>query len=281
MTGVAGVIPESSEAARADGVAAPRQEPRVAVSYPVELFSAGFDGPLRARSRDLGVGGLCVETASVFAPSSIRRVVLGLPGDELAVEARGCWQQFCPSGRGVLTGIAFERPQRKQAVRLWDVVVTQGSRQAQRLYGRGDLKSFGVEEILGLCHASRLRRLPAGHRIYSQGVAESAADSIFAVQEGVVSLRVASAAGHPAAFDRLGPGRLFGGIPLLAADAPPETAVVEQDAVLLDVTVSGFEMLRSSRPWLAQRLAQTVNRVYARRASQPLARWVDATHGGC
>lgn len=280
MTSAARVTAESPETPRSNGVLIPRHEPRVAVSYPVDLFSSGFAGPLRARSRDIGLGGICVETASIFAVGSLRRAVLGLPGDEVAVDVRGCWQRLCPSGRGVLTGIAFERPARTQADRLWDVVVTHGSRQARRLYGRGDFEDFGIEELLGLCHASRLRRLPKGHRIYSQGAAHSDAGSVFVIQEGVVSLRVATADGRPAAFDRLGPSRLFGGIPLLAAVAPPETALVEEDAVILDVTKSSFEILRSSKPWLAQHLAQAVNRVYARRAAELLARGAAATHRG-
>jgi hypothetical protein len=258
----------------------PRHEPRAPIRLPVDLFSAGFDGPLRARTRDLGLGGLCVETPSVFAPRSIRRVALGLPGEHLEMDARGCWQRLCPSGLGVLTGIAFERPPRQQAVRLWDLVLSEGSLQARRLYGSGDFEEFGIEELLGLCHASRLRRLPAGQRIYAQGVAEGDAGSIFAILEGAVSLRVSAASGAPALFERLGEGRLFGGLPLLATVATPETAVVEQDVVLLEVTASSFEMLRSSRPWLAERLARTVTRVYARRAVELIAQGAAAGPGG-
>ncbi len=246
--------------------------PRIAAQYPVELYSEGFDGPLSARSRDLGLRGMCVESRSMFALRSLKQAVLQLPGGRMLVEAQGVWQRFAKQEGAFLTGVSFGAERQRDTARLWDLVVDHGSKLARFLYGRGDCKGFGIEELLGICHASRLRHVAPGEWIYHQSSLEAGATSIFVVWKGSVALRVEAADGRPAAFDRLEPGRLFGGMPLVADVPPPESAVAKDAVALLEITPAVFETLSMTKPWLAQCLSEAVTRVYGGRASALLAR---------
>lgn len=252
-----------------------RSNPRVGVDLPVDLYSGDFRGALAARTRDLGVGGLCVATDSVVSLGSIHRVVVRLADGALDLKVVGKWQTADRADDGVLTGLQFVDLDEPSLHRLWDVLVDQAKLLARFLYGNSDLADFGPEEAMGLAHVSRTRELPAGYVIYGQDESTGADQSIFLVQKGrvVLEVRVRGAIRHT--IDQLGPGRLFGGMPLVA-DAPnAESAVSDTPVELLEINRGAYRYLCVAKPWLAHRLAYAVTRSYARRTRDLLARLRD------
>lgn len=253
-----------------------RSDPRVGADYDVEIVSSDLAGPLAARSRDLGIGGACLATPSPFSFRSVRRVVLHLPGGRLELDAEGRWQREEPSEQVILTGVAFQAPPEAAVARLWDVVLDGGKALARFLYGDSDLAHFSVDEAVGLAHASRWRTVPAGRAIYRGDVERSGASSIFVLHTGTVQLQVRAKGVIDHTFATLGPGRLFGGLPLVAGGLPAEAAIARTDVRLLEIHEGSFRYLCAARPWLAQRLAQAVTLTYARRAGALLARVSEA-----
>jgi hypothetical protein len=249
-----------------------RVDPRVGADFPVDIVSADLAGPLAACSRDLGIGGACLATSSPFSYRALRRVVLHLPGGRLELEAEGRWQREEVSEKAILTGVEFQKPPEAAVSRLWDVVLDGGKALARFLYGDSDLSHFTVDEAVGLAHASRWRNVRAGQSIYRGDVERSGASSIFVVHTGTVQLQVRAHGSIDHTFATLGPGHLFGGLPLVAGGLPAEAAVARNDARLLEIHEGSFRYLCAAKPWLAQRLAQAVTLTYARRAGALLAR---------
>jgi len=245
---------------------------RVGSDLPVELHVAELPGPLAARSRDIGLGGICVATASAFALQSVKRVVIGLPSGPLSLEAEGRWQFDASGDDGVLSGFAFPSLSQDAIESLSNLVLESGRALARFLYAQSDLRDLGLEEVLGLAQITRFRDVSAGRFVYRQDAAESADDSIFLVSRGAVSLHARARGSREICLARLQVGDLFGGMPLVG-DAPhPESALAESDCRLLEIDRDAYRYLFAARPWLAQRLAFTVARIYARRLHAVLGR---------
>jgi len=261
-----------SDRAPEDHLAQSRVDPRIGADFPVEVVCHDLPAPLVGRSRDLGIGGVCVATPSMFSSRSVRRVALRLPDGRMVLEARGLWQKPEHGESTILTGIAFASPSAENVARLWNVVLDGGKELARFLYGDSDLACLSVDEAVGIAHASRWRNVPTGRYIYRGDAKQSGIASIFVVHTGTVTLqlRVRSAIDHT--IDRLGPGRLFGGLPLIAEGLPAESALAATDVRLLEIHEAAFRYLCAAKPWLAQRLAQAVTQTYARRAGALLAR---------
>ncbi|RIL04906.1 MAG: hypothetical protein DCC71_12365 [Proteobacteria bacterium] len=258
-----------------DPVAQARAIPRVGADLAAEIHSGDFAQPLAARTRDVGVGGVCVATVSPFSYRSVRRVTLELPGGRVALAARGSWQVVEHAENVVLTGIEFTEVDERTLHTLWDVVMDGGKTLARFLHGGSDLAHLGADEAVGIAHASRWKEVPAGRYIYRSDVARSGASSIFLVHDGAVVLQLRVRGAIDRAVARLGPGRLFGGLPLIAEAVPGESAVAQTDVRLLEIHGPAFRFLCSGKPWLAQRLAQAVTAAYARRAGALLAELAD------
>jgi len=253
-----------------------RQNPRVGVDFPVDVHASGFQGALVARARDLGVGGMCVATASPFAFKSIHRVVLNMPSRRLDVEAEGRWQRSTPGDDVVLTGVSFAQVGDAAADALWDHVLDSAKYLARFLHARSDLAELDIEEAMGLSQVTRFREVSRGHTIYREEVFEPGEDSIFLVSEGVVILQARARGARNVTVDRLGPGRIFGGLPLLADLPPGESAVADVDCRLLEIDRAAFDYLCAAKPWLAQRISGVLSRAQARRAREVLLRTRDA-----
>ncbi len=252
-----------------------RQNPRVGTDFPVDIHAGGISGQLPGRARDLGIGGMCVATASPFEFKSIHRVTLNLPGRPLELEAEGRWQRSTPGDMVVLTGISFVRPTEALVEALWDQVL-EGAKQLGRfLHARSDLSSLDIEEAMGLAQVTRYRDVQRGATIHREDVMDAGEESIFLVSEGEVVLEARVRGARNVSFERLGPGRLFGGTPLLTGLAPSETAIAATDCRLLEIDRSAFEYLCSAKPWLAQRVSQAVSAAQARRAREVLIRHRD------
>lgn len=245
---------------------------RVGSDLPVEIHLSDLPAPLPARSRDIGVGGICIATPTVFALKSVRRAVIGLPSGPLALDAEGVWQFDASADDVVLSGLAFLDPPAESIETLSNLVLESGRALARFLYAHSDLKDFGLEEVLGLAQITRFRDVPAGRSVFRQDTTHQGEDSIFIVARGGVALEAHPRRGREVVLARLGPGRLFGGLPLLGPLTHAESAVAESDTRLLEIDRDAFRYLENARPWLAQRLALAVIRAHAARLHEMLAR---------
>jgi CRP-like cAMP-binding protein len=249
-----------------------RKNPRVGCDFPVDVYARDFQGALAARTRDLGIGGMCIATASPFSYKSIQRVVLKLPERFLDLEAEGRWQRHTPGDDLLLTGVSFVRLPDELLETLWDHVLDGAKHLARFLHARSDLSELDIEEAMGLAQVTRYREVGRGHTIFREDVSEPGEDSIFLVARGSVTLQARVRGARNVVVDRLGPGRLFGGMPLLGDLPPSVTAVADGDCRLMEIDRSAFEYLCAAKPWLAQRLSQAVSRAQARRAREIVAR---------
>lgn len=247
-----------------------RSNPRVGTDLPVELYTGDFAGALLGRSRDLGIGGACIATQSPFSLKSLQRIVIGLPSQNLTLDAIGCWQREDPEENIVLTGISFDNPHAEQLELVWDQVLDAGKKLARFLYKRTALHELGLEEAMGLAQVTRFRTFAPGDMIYRQGTRGDANDSIFLITEGNVTLqlRIRDAIEQP--LVQLSIGDLFGGLPLLADIPHAESAVADSNVRLLEIDRAAFRQLRSMKPWLGHRLGVALLRVHATRMADTL-----------
>ncbi len=243
-----------------------RTLPRVGADFPVEVFVSGGDTALLGRTRDLGIGGLCVATPEEFEFKTIDRVIVTLPSGPLELQAAGRWQRGVPGEEIILTGVDFPNTPEDVASLLWDFVLDRGKILARFLYTKSDLRDFGIEDAMGLAQITRIRSVSAGGLIYGQDSRDPGEDSIFMVYRGTVTLQMRGSANQDTPFDRLDAGRIFGGLPLFAAVGNAESAIAEDEVRLLEIDRSAYTYLCTAKPWLAQRLAQAVTAAYARRA---------------
>lgn len=248
-----------------------RAAPRVAVDFPVEIYSTDFEGPLAAHARDLSVGGVCVATRSMFALRSVHRVALELPDRSLPFDATGRWQADSSSEDSFLSGIAFRAPEESNVSRLWDLVHAAGKTLGLFLYSTSELSELGADDATNIAQISRLRRVASGRSIYPQDACRPGDDSIFVVRSGRVNLRYRFGPGDEISLLELDPGSVFGGLPITAGTPNLESALAATDTTLVDISRASFTYLRVAKPLLAQRLVQIVARTHIRRVRQLLA----------
>lgn len=252
-----------------------RALPRIGISLPVRLHLAGLSGPLGARTRDLGVGGVCVATPSRFAVRDLRNVAIGLPKGACELPAEGRWQIEVSGEDAFLTGIRFLEIPGEILDQLWDVVHERAKRLTHWLSQQPELAALSLSDALDLAHLTRLRDVGAGAYVYRQGVQPSGGDSIFVVASGEVVLERRTERQRRFVLGSARTGQVFGGTGLLANVAPGETAVVERDASLLEVSKGAFENLKHASPELAFRIASLVARSHLLRLESALARLGD------
>jgi hypothetical protein len=248
---------------------------RVGADIPVQLHGSDFRGTLPARSRDLSAGGLCIATSSAFVLKSVNRVTLGLPSGALTVSAEGRWQRDAPADGMVLSGIEFIDPSPDAVETLNRLVYEIGRSLAQFLSTESELEGLGLEEILGLAHITRFRDLVAGGSIYRQDTARTGEDSIFVVGKGTVVLQVRVRGVTEVLLARLGPGQVFGGMPLIGGAQHGDSAIADTDVRILEIDQDAYRYLKTARPKLAEDLAFVVARAYRRRLNDALVRLRD------
>ncbi len=245
---------------------------RVGLDAPVRIHSSHFAGALSGRTRDLGVGGVCVATESLLALDAIERVEIALPDGELSLAVKGRWQAATDEARHVLCGLEFVRPDEAAISRLWDVLAARGKELALFLYSGSDLSDLAAEEALGLAQVSRSRVVARRELVYPRSGDPVADAAIYVVEEGEVALEVRIGGVIPKAIDRLGRGRLFGGVALITDEADAESAVAETDLRLIEIDAAAYRYLAATKPWLACHLATAVARAYGRRMREVLVR---------
>ena len=242
-----------------------RNDPRVGVDFPVQIFSGDFSGPLAGTARDLSVGGMCVATASRFSFGSIRSVSLEIADcPPLELKAEGCWQTDATSDASMLTGVSFPNPEKSEIARLWSLVNAAREALGLFLFDRSELTGLSADDVANLADCTRYRVVPPRRRIYRQDERHSEDDSIFLLLRGEVSLMARIGDRNEVALERLSPGRLIGGLPTVADLPNQESAVADCHATLLEISQKSFAGLRLAKPLLAQRLAQVVTRAQLR-----------------
>lgn len=249
-----------------------RATPRVGADYPVQVYSSEFSGPLVGRTRDLGVGGLCVATSSPFSFKSITQVGLGLPDRTLLLPAQGCWQREEPADELMLTGVSFKEASAEDLNTIWSLVLDAGKHLARFMYENSDVRELGLEEAMGLAQITRFRDIRAGRSLYRQGTRQPGETSLFLLMRGIVVLQVRVKDAIEVEIARLQPGEIFGGTPIIASVPHPESAVAETDVRLLEIDEAAFRYIRCVKPWLGYRLGTAMTRTSALRLSALLKR---------
>jgi hypothetical protein len=249
-----------------------RALPRVAISFPVRLRVTGLAGSLEARARDVGAGGVCVATLSLFAVRDLRGVTLLTPNGRVDLDAEARWQHEVSGEDGFFTGVRFlEVPE--EPLELLQDLVHQRSKSLSRWFSQQpDLPGLGAQDALELAQVTRLREARSGGLLYRQGIPE---DSIFVVTRGEIVFEFRTPRHRKLIVGRVGPGQLLGGLGLVANALPGETAIVDRDVSLLEISRGAFENLQMASPALAFQLASLVVSGQLRRMETALGRWAD------
>jgi CRP-like cAMP-binding protein len=269
---VSSAIQRTSAPAATDA-AERRALPRVAFDLPVDLYMQGLAGSLPARTRDLGVGGVCIVTPTRFAISSLRRLCIIHPMSRLQLAAEACWQTEAPGEYGFFTGIRFLDPDPGVADQLWDLVADQTKAVARSLDQASGLEALTLGEAIELAQRTRLRELRLRRCLYKQGDSGSEGASIFVIAEGEMVLEVRSRKQRRLVVSRLQRGHVLGGFGSLA---PTETAVADGGVVLFEISPGAFANLRRTNPGLALRLASAAFEQHLARLQSALVRILDA-----
>lgn len=234
-----------------------RSAPRVACSVMGELQLGGM-GKIPCRLRDVGTGGVCVQTPSPFALSSLRSVTMHLAGELLTLDVEGCWQREATLERAIFTGLRFARPAAVDRERMRKFVEQAAQELTDFLQNRSDLRDLGLDEALDVALASRLREAPTGTFICREGHPRAGDDSLFAVMRGTVTLAATGDRENEIEVDRVTAGSVFGGVPLIADVPSPVSAVAASDVTLLELDRSAFRYLERAKPLVAHRLARSI-----------------------
>jgi hypothetical protein len=252
-----------------------RATPRMAADLPVNLYITGLAGPIPARIRDLSTTGACVATPAPFASKSLQRTVISLPTGSVTLNSEGCWQRDGEADDVILTGLNFIDPSAEALDHLWQLVFSAGQTLARFLVEQTRIFELGVEEGLGLAQFSRYRDIPAGRTIYRQDTSAEGEDSIFILIKGCVALQARVRDTFEIETQRLSPGELFGGWPLLCGGEHAESAVAVEDSRLLEIDRQAYRFLRQTKPWLGYRLGQALLRTHATRLRALITRVQD------
>lgn len=243
-----------------------RTSPRVAADLAIDLYGADFAGPLAARVRDIGVGGASVVTESLISFRSIRRVRLQIPGsDPLVIDAEGRWQSDSRANDAVLTGLVFQQPDAATLSVLWNYVYDESKRIARFLCDDSDLSDLDADGATSMSMITRLRLVAAGRIIYRQAECGPSESAVYVVYRGCVRLEYERPDRRRLTLGRLGPGRLFGGLPLSANVPNGESAWADQDSALLEISRPSYAYLCVAKPLLGQRISQAITRNHALR----------------
>jgi CRP-like cAMP-binding protein len=248
---------------------------RVPIDIALRLHVAGLPGPLPARARDLGLGGLCVVTPTCFALSDLRRVAILDVNERLEVDAEGRWQAAFPGRDAFLSGVRFLNLEAGVRGRIWDIVHDQTKQLSTWLSQRSELKSVDLADLVELIHVMRVRESATGEVVFEQGSRHVGDDSILIVTNGSVTVETSSARGHKVELARVTRGQVLGGSALLCAAAPLETAIVSEPSTFLEISRGSLGFLQVVYPMLAAELTTLLMRIYVERQQAALNRALD------
>jgi len=253
-SGVGSAMPGSAGWSRERRVA-----PRVAARLHVELFCEGLPCGLRGIVRDVGTGGLCVETLSPFALASLRKVQVAFPHRLVEVAARGLWQRASGAGSGVLTGMRFEGLTSNGEDELRTFVHETVLALSQFLRASPDLKELRMDDAVSVACSTRMAEFSNGTRIYEQGTAGTRGDSLFVVERGVVHLEARQGA-RAVRLQTVERGCLFAGVTLLTGHPHVESATAQGAVTLLEIDPYTLGYLEAAKPAVARSLVHCLVR---------------------
>ncbi len=241
-----------------------RRAPRIADDLSVTIHVDGVSDPIEGVARDLSMGGICVATRSTFAHANSMRIVLQPTGQAVSLVAKRLWQQYEPGEKVVLTGFAFEtlsEAERKTIAELLSASVQRIS----EILRSSRLPELGLADVMGIAEVVRFRSFRSGHVIYGCSAQDHSAGSLYIVEEGRVSLHVASEQSRNMAIALTQEGDIIGGIDTSLGASLREVAIAEGDARLFEIGRSGFDYLRRHRAELALELASAAFRATSSR----------------
>lgn len=231
----------------------PRLGPRVAAYIPIQIYLRNQRAPLLARSRDLGIGGVCVATSTGFPIREVDRVSIEFPRGALASPARGCWQRRIEDEEAISSGIEFlDCPLEVRSV-LAEIMQRRAHEIACFLEESDAPPGLDLDDRIELAKFSRLRQIPSRRMIYR--ASEREAESLFVVFRGSVALH---ATGEPSLGRIVQQGSCFGGRSLLADLPSVDSCLAREDTQLLEVDVHAYRFLEFARPILARRILHAI-----------------------
>ena len=245
-----------------------RASTRVAAILPVELVLVQQDrGVLTARSVDIGMQGICVNTRCPIDRDSVGliRFVLGRDHLELSVTPR--WSSETLSDEGPLIGFSFDTVDVRSEASLWNFVQERGRELSRFLRSCDGLDQLTFEDSFELALSTRLRDVERDQMVY--GRAGSA--SIFLLFRGSVALE-RTCDRHGQEFARVQPGEIFGGAPTLAGCTPFERAVATENSTVLEFLAYNVDYLISAKPPLGVALLRAAAFHWMRRFARTLDR---------
>ena len=244
---------------------------RVAAILPVELaFSHGVGYDIPARSVDIGMGGMCVQTESIIDTEAVRSVRVALGGNRVEIDVRSRWNTELGGNGGPASGLVFEELGDAMKMWLWDYIQKRGRDLGMFLSSCEGLDQLNFEEALELALSTRLREVRSGDIVYQGGDDEGAA-SICALMGGSVMLEPANGRCNQR-ISTVEPRELFGGLPVVAGCMPIERAVAVEDATVLEFSGYAVENLLETKPHLGVALLRAASFHWIRRFAEVLDR---------
>jgi hypothetical protein len=248
---------------------------RVPMDLTLRLHLNDLPGPLPARARDLGVGGLCIATPTCFPLADLRKISLLHPTERFDVPVEGRWQAEVPGRDAYLSGVRFHELDGRTLDRLWDAVHAQTKYLSRWLSQQSELRAVALSDLIQLLHAMRMRDLGSGESLFRQGSRQLGDDSIFVVVSGRVVLETCSPRGHKSLLGSAGRGQVIAGSALLCGEAPVESAIVSEAASLLEISRGSLGFVQAACPALAADLIGIATRAYLERQRTALHQAVD------
>jgi len=244
---------------------------RVAAIMPVELvFSYGSGNAIPARSIDIGMGGMCVQTTSIIDSEAVRTVRFSLGGNRVGFDVGSRWNTELGGNGGPATGLVFESVDEPSQNCLWDYIQKRGRDLGAFLSSCEGLDQLNFEEALELALATRLREVRAGDLVY-RGGDEEASSAISILMTGAVSLEPANGR-FSQQIARVEPRELFGGLPVSAGCAAFERAVAIEPSRILEFSAYAVENLLNTKPHLGVCLLRASSFHWMRRFAETLDR---------
>jgi hypothetical protein len=219
-------------------------------------------GTIPARTCDVGIGGLCIETATSIALSEISGVDLRIDECRGPLRVRGRWHRFAQLEQAWQTGLQCIDPSQDQIHVLSRLVRESSGELVRFLRSESTLgEALTFDELCDVASCTRVRHARAGTSIWRGGrlrEVPAARDSLFILRSGTVLIEPEVDRGRRVCLDQIREGSLFGGLGLLTDLSVPLTALAGADCVLLEVDGGSFTYLERSRPRTAERLRELI-----------------------
>jgi CRP-like cAMP-binding protein len=241
----------------------------------LRLHLANMPGPLPARARDLGVGGLCVTTPTCFPLADLRRVTLLHPNERIDVPVEGRWQTVVPGRDAHLSGMQFREVDGRTLDRVWDAVHAQTKYLSRWLSQHSELSALPLPDLIQLLNAMRLRDLGSGEVLSRPEARQLGDDSIFVILSGRLVLETSSPRGRKIALGSLTRGQVACGSAFLRGSPPLERVTVSEAVSLLEISRPSLTFVQAACPALAAEVVAIATCAYLRLQQAALHEAVD------